>query len=161
MAMDFDFHKATQYFQTVVTRHYTDFQGRVSRRDFWTYIAVYIALAVIVAIVQGLVGISLLGLLHLALLLPTTGMVARRLQDTGKNGVLAWFMTAPLLIGTVIAFLAGLTLAFDLFLLPVLLLLSAISLMAMVGLIYLCVQPGTAGPNTYGPQPQQRREAAT
>jgi uncharacterized membrane protein YhaH (DUF805 family) len=158
--MDFDLHKALQYFQTVVTRHYTDFRGRVSRRDFWTYIAVYVALALIVAIAQGLVGISLLSVLHFALLLPTTAMVARRLQDTGKNGVFAWFMTAPLLTGTVIAFLAGLTLASGLFLLPLLLLLSAISLVAMVGLIYLCVQPGTAGPNTYGPQPQQRREVA-
>ena len=40
-----------------MTKHYTDFQGRVARRDFWTYIAVYVALAVIVAIVQGMVGL--------------------------------------------------------------------------------------------------------
>ena len=153
MAMDFDLHKAIQYFQTVVTKHYTDFQGRVSRRDFWTYIAVYIALAVIVAVVQGLIGIALLALVQLALFLPTAGITARRLQDTGADGGLVWLVMAPVLISTAIGFLAGLTLSFDLLLLPLLLLLSVISLVAAIYLLYLCSRPGTPGPNLYGPQP--------
>ncbi len=93
--MDFDLNKAIQYFQEVVTKHYTDFQGRVARRDFWTYIVVYIALALIVAIVQGLVGFGLLALVQLALFLPTAGIIARRLQDIGKNGSLVWILDDP------------------------------------------------------------------
>jgi len=156
MAMDFDLHKAIQYFQTVVTTHYTDFQGRVSRRDFWTYIAVYIALAVIVAIVQGLIGFTLLALVQLGLFLPTAGITARRLQDTGKNGSLVWLLMIPVLISTALSFVATMLFggaALLLVFLPLLSVLSLISLVAAIYLIYLCLQPGTAGPNTYGPQP--------
>jgi len=154
--MDFDLGKAIEYFQTVVTKHYTDFRGRVGRRDFWTYIAVYIVLAVVVAIVQGLVGFALLALVQLGLFLPTAGITARRLQDTGKNGSLVWILMIPVLISTTLTFVA--TMAFGgavllLVFLPLLWLLSLISICAAVYLIYLCVQPGTAGPNAYGPQP--------
>jgi len=154
--MDFDLNKAIQYFQTVVTKHYSDFQGRVARRDFWTYIAVYVALAVVVAIVQGLVGFALLALVQLGLLLPTAGITARRLQDTGKNGSLVWLLMIPVLISTTVTFVATMAFGGGVFLLiflPLLWLLSLISLFAAIFLIYLCVQPGTAGPNAYGPQP--------
>ena len=154
--MDFDLNKAIQYFQTVVTKHYSDFQGRVTRRDFWTYVLVYVALAVIVAIVQGLLGLGLLALLQLALLLPTAGMIARRLQDTGKSGSLVWLLMIPVLISSAVSFVAAITfggLALVVILFPLLALLSLFSLIAAIVLIYLCAQPGTSGPNAYGPQP--------
>lgn len=154
--MDFDFNKAIQYFQNVVTQHYADFQGRVSRRDFWTYIAVYVALAIVIALVQGMVGFGLLAILQLALFLPTAGIIARRLQDTGKSGALVWVLMVPVLISSMITFFAAMTFSgFGLLLifLPLLWLLSLISLFAAIYLIYLCVQPGTPGPNPYGPQP--------
>ena len=47
--------------------------------------------------------------------------------------------------------LSGLGLVVILF--PLLALLSLISLIAGIVLIYLCAQPGTPGPNAYGPQP--------
>jgi uncharacterized membrane protein YhaH (DUF805 family) len=154
--MDFDLNKAIQYFQTVVTKHYTDFQGRVSRRDFWTYIVAYIALAVIVAIIEALVGLGLLALLQLALFLPTAGMIARRLQDTGRNGSLVWLLMVPVLIMSTISLLAtlalgGVTLLLLFFFL--LTVLSLVSLCAAIYLIYVCVQPGTPGANAYGPPP--------
>jgi uncharacterized membrane protein YhaH (DUF805 family) len=154
--VDFDLNKAIQYFQTVVTKHYRDFQGRVSRRDFWTYALIYLAVAVIVAIVQGLVGRGLLALLQLALLLPTAGMVARRLQDTGKNGSLVWLLIVPVLVSSALTLVAAMTLSglgLVVILFPLLSLLSLVSLVAAIVLIYLCAQPGTPGPNAYGPQP--------
>jgi uncharacterized membrane protein YhaH (DUF805 family) len=154
--MDFDLNKAIQYFQTVVTQHYTDFHGRVSRRDFWTYIVVYIALAVVVAIVEALIGLGLLALLQLALFLPTAGMIARRLQDTGRNGSLVWLLMVPVLIMSTISILAALTLGGVTLLLIYFFLLTVLSLVsvcAAVYLIYVCVQPGTPGPNAYGPPP--------
>jgi len=154
--VDFDLNRAIQYFQTVVTKHYSDFQGRVARRDFWTYVLIYVALAVIVAIVQALVGFELLALLQLALLLPTAGVIARRLQDTGKNGSLVWLLMVPVLISSAVTFVAAITLSglgLVVILFPLLALLSLISLIAGIVLIYLCAQPGTPGPNAYGPQP--------
>lgn len=154
--MDFDLNKAIQYFQDVVTRHYTDFQGRVARRDFWTYIVVYLALALVVAILQGLIGFGLLALVQLALFLPTAGIIARRLQDTGKNGSLVWILMVPVLISSGITLLSALAFggfALLLIFLPLLWLLSIISFGAAIYLIYLCAQPGTPGPNAYGPQP--------
>ena len=83
------------------------------------------------------------------------GMIASRLQDTGKNGSLVWLLMIPVLIANVVTFLAAMTLGFGLLLifLPLLWLLSLISLCAVIYLVYLCVQPGTPGPNAYGPQP--------
>ena len=154
--MDFDLNKAIEYFQKVVTKHYSDFQGRVARRDFWTYVLVCLAVAVIVAVVQGLVRLELLALLQLALLLPTAGMIARRLQDTGKNGSLVWLLMVPVLISSAVTFVAAMTLGglgLVVILFPLLSLLSLVSLIAAIVLIYLCAQPGTPGPNAYGPQP--------
>src|SRR5262245_50597599 len=133
--MDFDLNKAIQYFQTVFTQHYADFQGRVSRRDFWTYIAVYVAFALVVAILQSMVGFGLVALFQLVLLLPTAGITARRLQDTGNNGALVWLLMIPVLISTLVTFFAAITFGgFGLILifLPLLWLLSLISLLALV-----------------------------
>jgi uncharacterized membrane protein YhaH (DUF805 family) len=153
-----DVNQAVQYFKTVVTDHYTDFNGRVSRRDYWTYIAVYVVLAIGVAIVAGVLGLRfLLPLLQLALLMPSAGMTARRLQDTGKSGQLVWVLVVPVLISNVVSLLISLTLGgFGLVLIffPLLGLIGLISLVAAIAMIYLCAQPGTEGPNEFGPPPQ-------
>jgi uncharacterized membrane protein YhaH (DUF805 family) len=154
--MDFDVKKAIRYFQTVVTEHYTDFDGRVSRRDFWTYIAVYLALVVVVSIVASVIGLDLAPLVNLALFLPTAGIIARRLQDTGRNGQQVWLLMVPVLISALLSLIAALTFGgFGVLLifLPVLWLLSLIAVLAAIYLIVLCIQPGTPGPNAYGPQP--------
>lgn len=153
--MEFDVNKAIQYFQSVVTDHYTDFTGRVSRKDFWTYVAVYFVAAIGAAAVQGIVGLGLLPLLQLALLLPSAGIAARRLQDTGKSGSLVWLLMIPMMISSLASFLLAMTFGlfgWILFFLP-LGMIGLISLCAGIFLIYLCVQPGTPGSNQYGPEP--------
>jgi uncharacterized membrane protein YhaH (DUF805 family) len=154
--MNFDVSKAIQYFQKVLTEHYADFQGRVGRRDFWTYVAVYVAIAIIAGVLQSVIGLGLMSLVQLALLLPTAGITARRLQDTGQNGSLVWILMIPLLISSVVTFLTAVTFSAVALLLPLLSLMwliSLISLGAAVYLIYLCLQPGTPGTNQYGPEP--------
>ena len=154
--MEFDVNKAIQFFQIVVTDHYTDFTGRVSRKDFWTYIAVYLVIAIGVAIVQGIVGLALLSLLQLELLLPSAGITARRLQDTGKSGSLVWLLMIPMLISSLVSFLLTMTFGvfgLILFFLPLMGVIGFFSLFAAIFLIYLCVQPGTPGSNQFGPQP--------
>jgi len=154
--MDFDAAKAVNYFQKQVTEHYADFSGRVSRRDFWTYVAVYVGIAIIAAVLQGIIGLGLLSLIQLLLLLPSAGMTARRLQDTGRNGSLVWILMIPVLISSVVTFLTAISFVFVslfLILLPLMGIVVLISLAAAIYLIYLCIQPGTPGPNAFGPQP--------
>ena len=154
--MEFDVNKAIQFFQSVVTDHYTDFNGRVSRKDFWAYVAVYAVIAIGVAIVQGIVGLALLSLLQLALLLPSAGITARRLQDTGKSGSLVWLLMIPMLISSLVSFLLAMTFGLFgliLFFLPLMGVVGIFSLFAAIFLIYLCVQPGTPGSNQFGPEP--------
>jgi uncharacterized membrane protein YhaH (DUF805 family) len=154
--MEFDVNTAIKYFQEVITKHYTDFNGRVSRKDFWTYIAVTVVIFIVASILERIVGLGVGALVSLALLLPNAGMTARRLQDTGKPGTLVWILMIPVLILNFVGFLAvmsfgalGLLFLFA-GLLP---LLALVSLVAAIYMIYLCVQPGNAGSNQYGPEP--------
>ena len=153
-----DFNKLWQNFVDTITNHYTDFSGRVGRGQYWYYILVYVVVGIAVAIVGSLValGAPLRGLYGLALLFPTVGMTARRLQDTGKPGTWAWLLAVPVgvtIILALIAVLSVLTLGvFAIFFLlsPILMLAS---LAAIVVLIYFCAQPGEAAANAYGPPP--------
>jgi uncharacterized membrane protein YhaH (DUF805 family) len=95
----------------------------------------------------------------LALLLPSAGMGARRLQDTGRNGQLVWVLLIPAFITQLFALLAmgagpfG-ALGFLAFYFSIGWLLSLIELVAAVALIYFWCQPGDIAPNAYGPPPE-------
>ena len=116
--------EAINWFQTVVTKHYVDFQGRARRAEYWWYTLVYVIIYVILAIIQNALNLNavLTGIFGLALLLPSLGVAFRRMHDIDKS---AWW----LLIGL-------------------------IPLVGAIVLIYWFVQPGTSGPNQYGPDPK-------
>ena len=83
-----------EVFRRNVTEHYFDLKGRVGRQEFWYFVlasfVVYVAAAIVDAVIRtGL----LVPLVALALLLPMTGLGARRLQDVGRNGPLMWVWT--------------------------------------------------------------------
>ncbi len=123
----FEINHAVQHFLTVVARHYADFRGQVSRRDYWTYVAVYVAVVVFATILQGILGLGLAPLVQLILLLPTAGMTARRLQDTGTNGQIAWLFFIPSGISNLVGLFAATSfgvLCLLLLLLPLMTLLS-------------------------------------
>ena len=153
-----------EVFRRNLTEHYFDLTGRVRRQEFWYFIlacfVVYIAVAIIDAILR--TGI-LLPLVALALLLPMTGLGARRLQDIGRNGSLVWvwaLVSAVMQLFGLLAFMnagpygaAGswyvfLTLGW------LIGLINLAMLVVSIVLIYFWVQPGTAGPNEYGPDPK-------
>ena len=74
-------------FRRTITEHYIDFQGRCARREFWYYVLAYFVCYIILAIIQGIIGTSLLtGLFSLALLLPGLGISVRRLHDIDRSG---------------------------------------------------------------------------
>jgi len=154
--MEFDVNKALKYFQDVVSQHYADFNGRVTRKDFWTYAAVVFGIFIVAAIVQSIVGLAIGDLLRLALLLPNAGMTARRIQDCGKPGSIVWLLMIPVLLTSLVRFLFTITFGLFgliMFFLPLLWLIDIVALAAFIYIVYLCVQPGVAGANQYGPEP--------
>jgi len=154
-----DFNKLWQNFLDTVTNHYMDFNGRIGRAQFWYFILVCAGVFIVAAILDGIVGSALVGaVVGLALLLPIGGMAARRLQDSGATGQLVWIWVILSAINRIIALLLSLSgpfgaLGFLYFFFSFGWLLSLAELVIAIVLIYYCVQPGTAGDNTYGPAP--------
>jgi uncharacterized membrane protein YhaH (DUF805 family) len=127
-------------FKTVVTKHYIDLNGRADRAAFWQYVLVYLAITLLLS----LLGFRLLAnLVGAGLFLPTLSISVRRLHDVGRSG---WLVLVP----TVPIFLMG---AFWFIFWPLLTVLSLTALACIGYLIYLCAQPGMAGPNQFGPAP--------
>ena len=111
-------------------RHYATFSGRARRREYWTYLAIY------VLVYGALLGVDLVtgsfdmetqmglltGLFLLATLIPGTAVAVRRLHDSDRSG---WWL-----------------------------LLGPIPLLGVIVLLYFLIQEGTAGPNRYGADPK-------
>ena len=135
-----DVKQLARNFKTVVTKHYIDLNGRADRAVFWQYVLVYLAIILLL----GLLGPRLIAnLIGLILFLPTLSIGIRRLHDVGRSG---WLVLVP----AVPIFLMG---AFWFIFWPLLTVLSLTSLACIGYLIYLCAQPGMAGPNQFGPAP--------
>jgi uncharacterized membrane protein YhaH (DUF805 family) len=145
-------------YRRTITDHYFDMHGRVGRAQFWYFVLASFAFAIVAAILQSVSFLPLLAIYNLAMLLPTAGMGARRLQDTGRDGKLVWIFIIAGFISQFFAMLAMIsffTLGFLSFFLfgPLLILIHLALVIACVVLIYFWCQPGTAGDNAYGPPP--------
>ena len=86
-----------------VLRQYVDFKGRARRSEYW-YFSLF---SVLISIVLGIIDMTVLGadpfagesgmlgnLYSLAVLLPSLGVLVRRLHDVGKSG---WFFLIVLI----------------------------------------------------------------
>ena len=119
----------------VLKNNYTNIEGRVSMKEFWTFALVNFGIMFATLIVGGILA-SLLGsvgsiiagilflaysLFSLAVIVPSICLSIRRLHDIDKSG---WFL-----------------------------LLSFIPLIGGLVLLYLLVQRGTEGMNQYGNAP--------
>ena len=152
-----------EVFRRNLTEHYFDLKGRVSRQEFWYFVLATFVIYIVAAVIDAVIRTGLVGpIVGLALLLPMTGLGARRLQDTGRNGSLIWVWTIIVGVGRICALLFALTGPFGapgalyfLFAMGSLLaLVGLVALLISVALIYFWVQPGTVGPNAYGPDPK-------
>jgi len=153
-----DINKIWRNFVDTITNHYTDFNGRVGRPQFWYYVLAYVVIGIGVAIVGSIVamGGALRGLYALLLFLPSVGMTSRRIQDTGRPGTWAWLLAVPVAVQILLAMFvvfAFMTFGIGLIFAPLMGLLELASLAAIVVIIYFCAQPGTAGSNAYGAPP--------
>lgn len=71
-----------------VLNSYAKFEGRSGRVEFWWFVLAYIIVAILVAILSGILGMGdlLSNILSLALLIPSIAVSVRRLHDIGKSG---------------------------------------------------------------------------
>lgn len=153
-----DFQAIFDNYKRTITDHYFDMNGRVGRAQFWYFVLANFCAALLASIVGGIMGLPLAELYNLAVLLPATCLAARRLQDIGRNGMLAWALLIVVAVTQIIGILTALSLFFAgpfgfLFFVPSLSILGLLALGLCVVLIYFWCQPGDPGPNAYGPPP--------
>ena len=152
-----DFQAIFDNYKRTITEHYFDMTGRVGRPQFWYFVLANFIATILAEIVGGILHAPVGELYTLAVLFPATCLAARRLQDTGRNGMLAW----ALLILVAVTQIAGILMAISIFFvgflgmlfLPGLSILGLLSLGVALVLIWFWCQPGDPGPNAYGPPP--------
>jgi uncharacterized membrane protein YhaH (DUF805 family) len=111
-------------------KNYAGFSGRAQRKEYWFYVLFYIVFGVVVAFVEGLLGLGnpetgsgpLSMIYALAFLIPSIAVSVRRLHDTGRTG---WWL-----------------------------LLALIPIIGALVLIYFYVLDSQPGDNEYGPNPK-------
>ena len=81
-----------------VLKKYAVFNGRARRTEYW----MFFLFNLIISIVLGIVGVSVIGTLYtLAVIIPSMAVSVRRLHDTERSG--AWLPIAFVpLIGTIV-----------------------------------------------------------
>lgn len=156
--------------------HYVDFKGRAQRSQFWWWYLFIIIVNVVLGAIESAAGLQMgksatdvtvgdtvipvvnqgAGLLtsvfSLVVLLPTLAVAVRRLHDTGRTG---WWIIAPLLAYLVAGVLVAIAIAAGAgpLVLAVLGLGFIVGAILAIVLLVFYIQKGTAGPNTYGPDP--------
>lgn len=84
--------------------NYTNFSGRASRSELWFWILGYVIAAFAVGIITAVIGNAgniLLGLLVLAVIVPTISLEVRRLHDLDKSGWWIFISLVPL-VGSIL-----------------------------------------------------------
>lgn len=118
-------HEYINLFREILTQKYATFDGRASRREFWTFhlisIVVLFGLQILGSVFLAAIMFPLALILSLALFIPITALSIRRLHDIDKSG---WMMLINL-----IPFVGGII------------------------MLILYATKGTEGPNRFGPDP--------
>lgn len=72
---------------------YVDFQGRATRKEFWSFFLFFYAVTFIGGGIDGSLGTEFVGTIAvLAVFLPYLAVAVRRMNDVGKSG---WFILVP------------------------------------------------------------------
>ena len=83
-------------------KKYADFTGRARRKEFWMFVLFSFIVAIVLGIIDSIIGFQLLGMLFsLGSLIPSLAIGARRLHDTGRSGWWQLLYLIPL-IGLII-----------------------------------------------------------
>ncbi len=84
------------YFLDVITKHYVDFKGRATRKQYWMFVLFYFIITFVLGFF-GKTGAMLSNIFWLALLLPSLGIGARRLRDGGFTPWLLLLLLVPVI----------------------------------------------------------------
>ena len=114
-----------------VLKKYAVFSGRSRRMEFWYFVLFNIIVAVVLALIDTLLGTTtgvssfglLSGIYSLAVIIPSLAVTVRRLHDIDRTGWWIFINLIPL-IGTIV-------------------------------LLVFAVTDGTPGSNRYGPNPKE------
>lgn len=88
------------YFIDVIKKHYVDFAGCATRKQYWLYVLFNFALSLVLSLLSGMDNIlgTLFNIVYivvsLGVFLPSLAIAVRRLHDTGRSG---WWMLLALL----------------------------------------------------------------
>ena len=86
-----------------VLKKYADFNGRARRKEFWMFALISFIIAVILSVVDGMIGVPVLGAIYaLGVLLPSIAVGARRFHDIGKSGWWLLIGLIPLIGGLIL-----------------------------------------------------------
>lgn len=85
-----------------VLKNYVAFSGRARRTEYWMFTLFSVIISLVLTLIESMIGIpGVLTMIYtLAILLPTLGVIVRRLHDIGKSGW--WFLISFIpLIGSI------------------------------------------------------------
>ena len=75
-------------------KKYVDFQGRATRKEFWSFLIFFYVVSFVAGGFDGLLGTNFIGTAAIAaIILPYLAVAVRRMNDVGKSG---WFILIPL-----------------------------------------------------------------
>ncbi len=144
-------------------RNYVTFSGRAARSEFWFWMLFVVAASFAMSFVDAVAGTGggLGALFSLATCLPGLAVSVRRLHDSGRSAWWLLILYAPLAIaggllvfgGLMAVASIGLGVEVGLVGLAIMGLSGLVALGAFAWWLYVFVQPGQLGMNTYGPQP--------
>jgi uncharacterized membrane protein YhaH (DUF805 family) len=138
--------KSFQIFKNVMTSHYINLNGRVSRPGYWHFMLwIFIIAIPLIALDFVVFGVEdedltlFTNLWELAIFLPATGLAIRRLHDINRTGWWIVIPYAPLIASLVFIDYAGLALTLS----------TTYYILALVGLVFTC-QKSDPEDNQYG-----------
>lgn len=94
------------WFLNPIQNHYTDFNGRATRKEYWMFLLGYIIVSIVLSIILEIVNLEqLMFLLYLGLLAPSLAIGARRLHDTNRSGWWQLLALIPFVGGVIVLIL--------------------------------------------------------
>ena len=90
------------YFLDIITKHFFDFGGKENRKVFW----LFVLNCFIVSFILGLISSTISYIFSLAVLLPSLGILVRRLRDAGFSPWLALLLLIPVVGWIIVVILA-------------------------------------------------------
>ena len=83
------------YYLDPITKHYVDFNGKATRKEFWMFVLINFLVSIIVWFIWWLLHLWVLPVIYsLWVFLPSLAITVRRLHDIGKSG---WWILISLI----------------------------------------------------------------